>query len=116
MKIKQYLVVATSLFLLTACAEVEEPIQVDVVNPQEPTTEVEIDQRTQDLLTMQDLLNEIVSSGEVEGCAELEMDQFKESCEANILANRAKDAGNADACDEASTDLIKQRCEAIAGY
>jgi hypothetical protein len=65
------------------------------------------------LLSNQDRLNILVSKGDLEGCKELDMPQFRLSCETNILANRATSNRDVPVCDKASTDEAKTHCQRL---
>lgn len=70
-------------------------------------------QRMQTLLFEQDKLNEYVKAGDVSKCVDFEMEQFRESCEANILAKSAVSAQDTVVCQSASTESVREKCEQV---
>jgi len=66
-----------------------------------------------DLLKLQDRLNVIVDSDDLERCKELPVDQYYISCETYMLSNRAENAEDTAVCYYASTEFIKGRCVAL---
>ena len=73
----------------------------------------EISEEVKTLLNSQDLLNEIVKSGDLSRCKEFDMEQYARSCEVNILSSKARTSGDTSICDDGSTDAIKQQCKAL---
>lgn len=73
----------------------------------------EISEEVKTLLNSQDLLNEIVQSGDLGRCKEFEMEQYAKSCEVNILSAKAGTSGDTAICDDGSTEAIKQQCKAL---
>jgi hypothetical protein len=65
------------------------------------------------LLANQDMLNTLVKAGDVAKCKTLEMAQYQVSCEANILANKAKSKTDKAVCKAASTPEAQVQCESV---
>lgn len=67
----------------------------------------------QKLLANQDKLNGLVKEGDATKCKTLEMVQYQVSCEANILANKAKSKTDKEVCKAASTPEALAQCESV---
>ena len=122
---KSVFLLFTGFFLLSGCVsgadnlpEVGVTVNGEGDNVSEDATEINSDagrapQRgsDEDLLALQDKLNEIVLSGELQRCEELYMEQFFTNCEVIILSGRANSAEDTGVCEAASNEAIKLRCE-----
>lgn len=78
-----------------------------------PATDAVSDEDVKKLLADQDKLNALVAKGDVKGCAELDMIQFRNTCESNILANTAKSGTDTAVCAKASSGEVKTQCETL---
>ena len=74
-----------------------------------PAASVEV----QKLLASQDKLNALVKAGDITKCKTLEMTQYQVSCEANILADKAKSKTDKAVCKAASTPEALVQCESV---
>jgi hypothetical protein len=101
-----------ALLALTACQQPQagQNAQNGKVNAQ-GTIEIEPpSEEVQKLLSLQDQLSQIVRSGALSRCSELSMTQYQNSCQVNILANRAQSAEDTAVCDEAGNEELKKQC------
>jgi hypothetical protein len=85
----------------------KDAVSSPVTNNQEETAEVK------QLRENQDKLNLLIAGGEITKCNDLDLNQFRDSCEANILVSRAKTNKDLTVCKEASTAEIKTQCERL---
>jgi uncharacterized lipoprotein YajG len=115
MNTRKYIYIIASLLLFTACASADlnkTPAQ-NTSSGDKSDGKVTVDIKTEDLLSLQDQLSKIVKAGDVKACDQLTMQQYKDSCEANILANKAIADVSINVCSNASKDDLKKRCELI---
>jgi hypothetical protein len=64
------------------------------------------------LLKLQDKLNSIVVTKDINKCGEITDDVYFKSCNVHILANQAVEEKKLEICDKGTTDEIKQTCRA----
>jgi hypothetical protein len=60
--------------------------------------------------SQQQLMGQIIQSGDYTRCSQLTLDADKKDCELNILVNKAIDAKDGSWCSKGSTADIQQSC------
>lgn len=99
-----------SLLILSACQN--QPLGPDG----KPQNNLSADQlkaqadQTSALLKLQDQLNKVILTKNINNCAEIKDQIYFTSCNVHILANRAVEENKPDACSGGTTDEIKQTC------
>jgi hypothetical protein len=109
--------VLAGILALTACSsDVEDTTTSASIMGPLPVQEEQVQSQTDEvknLLENQDKLNIYVSEGNIEACRSLDMEQFRNTCEANILVKQAKSKEDVTVCDKGSNEKVKEQCKLL---